>query len=556
MDFNELLEIAPFSLNKSDKTNLLLCRCSELTNLHYNNCEPYRRIIDAFHYNRYNFTHLEDLPMIPVRMFKDMDLKSIADEDIFKSMTSSGTTGQQVSKIYLDKQTASHQQKALVKIVKDFTGSGRMPMLIIDSPSVVKNRLMFSARGAGILGFSIFASDKAYALDDDMQIDFEGITAFLKKHEGKQILLFGFTFMIWQHFYKELLNHEQTLDLSNAILIHGGGWKKLKNEAVEPTQFKQALSDVCGLTHIHDYYGMVEQTGCIYMECECGHLHASIFSDILMRRTEDFSLCDIGEEGIIQVLSTIPESYPGHSILTEDKGVILGEDDCQCGRLGKYFKITGRIKNAEITFADRYSFAIFNEDYIDGLTGDALMKLAKQFYNDTYLMDQNACSTPHLIFWTREWNGHSNGKTKFWNAVYMTAQNYVLEDKKAVDKYTLLCEQVANGLTSKQIRQYSNRLAVVTLQTLPEALEDLRGKFGLFYEYEINTLDEIYDKISEKMQTCVTCGIDAEDLVQSFMINHVKGIDRIVPVGTAIDIGLNWDGYDLIASLSRQIMTV
>ena len=108
------------------------------------------------------------------------------------------------------------------------------------------------------------------------------------------------------------------------------------------------LKEACGIEHIHDYYGMVEQTGCIYMECECGHLHASTFSDVITRRPLDFSECEIGEKGIIQVVSTIPESYPGHSLLTEDEGVILGIDDCPCGRKGKYFKINGRLKNAEI----------------------------------------------------------------------------------------------------------------------------------------------------------------------------------------------------------------
>lgn len=93
---------------------------------------------------------------------------------------------------------------------------------------------------------------------------------------------------------------------------------------------------------------MVEQTGCIYMECEEGHLHTSIFSDIVTRRSIDFTPCNIGEIGIIEVVSILPKSYPGHVLLTEDEGVILGEDDCPCGRLGKYFKIIGRLKNAEI----------------------------------------------------------------------------------------------------------------------------------------------------------------------------------------------------------------
>jgi hypothetical protein len=181
-----------------------------------------------------------------------------------------------------------------------------------------------------------------------MKIDAEAVHAFLERHKGRKILLFGFTFMVWQHFYRELLKSAGRIDLSNGVLIHGGGWKKLASEAVSSDEFKRRLTDVCGLSDIHDYYGMVEQTGCIYMECEQGHLHASVFSDVVTRRHIDFSPCEIGEAGIIQVVSMLPESYPGHSLLTEDEGVILGEDDCLCGRKGKYFKVNGRLKSAEI----------------------------------------------------------------------------------------------------------------------------------------------------------------------------------------------------------------
>ena len=154
--------------------------------------------------------------------------------------------------------------------------------------------------------------------------------------------------MVWLHFYKELLKIDRKFDLRNGILIHGGGWKKLASEAVSKDEFKRRLSNVCGLSDIHDYYGMVEQTGCIYMECEYGYLHASVFSDIITRRHTDFSPCEYGEAGIVQVVSALPGSYPGHSLLTEDEGVIIGEDDCKCGRKGKYFHISGRLKMAEI----------------------------------------------------------------------------------------------------------------------------------------------------------------------------------------------------------------
>ncbi len=351
MGFDEISDIAPFSLVKEEKEKLLSQRLMELTEKHREHCPEYDRILEAMNYESGVINSFYDLPFLPVRLFKELDLVSVGSNEIFKTMTSSGTTGQAVSKIYLDKKTASNQQKAMVKIVSEFTGSGRMPMIIIDCPSVIKDRASFSARGAGILGFSIFGSKKIYALDDNMTLDVQGVKEFLDRNNNQKILLFGFTFMIWQHFYRELVRLKEEgieFDLSNAVLIHGGGWKKLASEAISEEEFHKKLSEICGLTHIHDYYGMVEQTGSIYMECECGHLHASSFSDVIVRRPIDFSVASVGEEGIIQVVSTIPESYPGHSLLTEDVGTILGEDDCPCGRKGKYFKIVGRLKNAEI----------------------------------------------------------------------------------------------------------------------------------------------------------------------------------------------------------------
>lgn len=348
MNYLDILALPPYGVDKLEKEKILLDRMNELTDFHMKRCDMYGNMLNAIQYSSENVKHIEDVPFIPVSLFKELELMSIHKDEVFKTMTSSGTSGQAVSKIYLNKETASNQQKTLAKIVTEFTGKSRMPMLIIDSPSVVKNRAMFSARGAGILGFSIFGADRTYALDNDMNLDIDAIEAFLDRHKGEKVLLFGFTFMVWQHFYKELLKAECKIDLSNGILIHGGGWKKLQSEAVSHEKFRECLTSVCGLYDVHDYYGMVEQTGCIYMECEHGHLHASTYSDVIMRRPKDFSVCEIGEKGIIQVISALPESYPGHSLLTEDEGIILGEDDCPCGRKGKYFEILGRIKNAEI----------------------------------------------------------------------------------------------------------------------------------------------------------------------------------------------------------------
>lgn len=349
-NIDQILEIAPYSLDKRAKRRLLNARMHALTRAHHDACEPYRRMMDAVGLDMNNLPDYDQLPFLPVRLFKEFELRSCAKVDVVKTMTSSGTTGQQVSRIFLNRETSAAQTKCLTKIVADFLGTKRVPMLILDSSAVIKNRAMFSARGAGILGFSMFGSKRQYVLNEEMELDIEGLKQFLDAHQGETIFLFGFTFMVWQHFYKKLIATGYRPDLSRGVLIHGGGWKKLNNERVSPSEFKQRLHEACGILpeNVHDYYGMVEQTGTIYMECECGHLHTPAFSDVLIRRAEDFSLAEVGEEGIIEVISVLPESYPGHILLTEDKGMILGEDDCPCGRKGKYFRIVGRLQNAEI----------------------------------------------------------------------------------------------------------------------------------------------------------------------------------------------------------------
>ncbi len=341
-------ELDPYELNREEKTALLTRELTEMTKFHGENCAYYGNMLRAMRYDENKVNSYYDLPFFPVRMFKQLDLISVDKKDIFKTMTSSGTTGQAVSKIYVDKETGAAQQKVLVKIMSHFVGKKRLPMLIIDSPKVVKDRNLFSARGAAILGLSMLARERVYALNEDMELDIETVKAFLEAHKGERVLMFGFTFMVWQHFYKELSKLDEKLDMSEAFLITGGGWKKLESEHVSRIEFKQRFTDLCGITQFLDHYGMVEQTGCIYAECEYGHLHASIYSDVITRRYQDFSPCEIGEKGIIQVVSVLPRSYPGHSILTEDEGIVLGEDDCPCGRKGKYIQITGRMKKAEL----------------------------------------------------------------------------------------------------------------------------------------------------------------------------------------------------------------
>ena len=344
-DFHKL---PPYSLEKSQKEQLLFRELSQLTEFHRSRCTEYANYLEAIGYSQNQAQALEELPFVPIQIFKEFEMKSIPDEQIFKTMMSSGTSGQAQSKIYLNKENAILQQKVLLRLLGDFVGPKRLPMLVVDSPAVIRDRHLFTTRGATIMGLDFMAKKMVFALHEDMTLDVDALMKFADAYGNGRFLIFGFTFMVWRHLFDEIEKGNLKIDFSKGYLLTAGGWKKLKHEAVSNRDFKKRGEEVCNIRHYVDHYGMAEQTGCIYAECEYGHLHASIYSDVIVRRYQDFSPCKYGESGFIQVLSSLPHSYPGHSILTEDEGLILGEDDCPCGRKGKYIQVLGRMKNAEI----------------------------------------------------------------------------------------------------------------------------------------------------------------------------------------------------------------
>jgi phenylacetate-coenzyme A ligase PaaK-like adenylate-forming protein len=337
-----------FEWPQAIKKSNILSEMAHLVEWHYRSCKEYSLLLDKMLGYSPTVNNLEDLPFLPVRLFKHERLLSVPSTEIIKTMTSSGTSGQSVSQIFLDKRTAAFQIKVLSRIMAEFFGRQRLPLLVIDCRATVVDRIRFSARTAGILGFSMFGRDIEYAFDDDMTLNKERIIRFLERHPNQDVLLFGFTFIIWQHFVQALEAEKEIFPLSRGILIHGGGWKQLYSQAVDDKEFKRRLYSVTQIQRVHNYYGMVEQTGSIFMECEAGHLHASVWSEVIIRDPLNFQPLPVGNRGLIQLISVVPHSYPGHSLLTEDEGEIIGVDNCACGRMGTYFKVYGRMESAEM----------------------------------------------------------------------------------------------------------------------------------------------------------------------------------------------------------------
>lgn len=211
-------------------------------------------------------------------------------------------------------------------------------------------------------------------------------------------------------------------------------------------------------------------------------------------------------------------------------------------------------RSREITFADRYSLCIIDGNSVLQANETELNRLANSFYNDTYLMDQNACSSPHLIVWIGKDDVLTKAKEIFWNSVYkVTVSKYEFLPVSAVDKYMFLCENAIEFNNIKNFKWHDNYLYRIMLDSLPDNMDSFRGKYGFFYEYDTLNIGSIAHIINTRYQTLTYFGIVKAELRDFVIKNRLSGIDRIVPIGSALDIGVIWDGYDIVRCLSRII---
>ena len=125
MNLEKLFDQNPYSLSVKKKESLILNKINKLTKFHNFNCKEYKKILNFFKYNPSKKYNINDLPFLPVQIFKEVDLFSTAKKNIVKILRSSGTTSAQTSRIFLDKKNSLEQVKALKKIGQYHIGDKR-----------------------------------------------------------------------------------------------------------------------------------------------------------------------------------------------------------------------------------------------------------------------------------------------------------------------------------------------------------------------------------------------------------------------------------------------
>lgn len=350
-----LLAGEPYKLDADQHGSTLLALLKDELAYACERSLPFRNYVERWPIDYLNSSRIADLPFLPVGVFKiDPPLSLVERSEITRTLASSATTGQVPSRVVLDAATAKRMTKGVTTIIRDFIGPARRPYLVVDTPGTLAGNGELGARGAAIQGLRSFATEVVCCLSSDangnLRLEVDKLLDCAAKWTDTEVLVYGFTYVIWNHLVKPLESKGVTLHLPNVRILHSGGWKRLQEQAVTKDAFVRGVAAAFGCSNdrVIDFYGMVENVGVVYPDCEQGNKHVPAFADVIVRNQLTLEPVAPGEQGLVQVCSVLPTSFPGFLVLTEDIGEVISHDGCACGRRGSAFRFVSRAPKAEV----------------------------------------------------------------------------------------------------------------------------------------------------------------------------------------------------------------
>lgn len=208
---------------------------------------------------------------------------------------------------------------------------------------------------------------------------------------------------------------------------------------------------------------------------------------------------------------------------------------------------------AELVFPDRFGVGAFDAVSMVRLEDNEVRELARRFCNDTLWFGQQACSSPRTLYWVGDAATVDQAKARFWPAVYQVADK--LDDEPAAlmarltDAHLLAARDGALHSVGA-LDAYPLRLEA---HQATDAMRESQSGHGLVVEVSLGQLTELATQLDDRDQTLVQFGFDTTQLRELLRALGSRAIDRVVPVGRALDFHHIWDGTDLLGTLTRRI---
>lgn len=207
----------------------------------------------------------------------------------------------------------------------------------------------------------------------------------------------------------------------------------------------------------------------------------------------------------------------------------------------------------DLTFPDRVSLSVVNSQAYEAMDDAAKRTLAERFFNDSYWFDQMGCSSPRVVVWTGGEATTRRAAARFFGLLEVTVaqKGYHADTATAIAKLTFASRAVLDQPV-ESIQWFNNEIAVLPIHQFPRFAHDYSGA-GTFYQFRCDRLTDLAAYVTRRHQTLTYAGFSAPQMREFAMMINGRGIDRVVPVGDALNFNRFWDGNDLVRAFVRTV---
>lgn len=283
-------------------------------------CAPYKQYIELLGVEPSRVSRIEDIPFLPIELFKAMDVYC-GDAEPEKVFTSSSTTGQTPSRHMM--QSLALYEQAFTRAFEQFYGKvegwsiyGLLPNYLQREGSSLVYMVDRLIARCGSGGFYL---DEYETLIADMEAD------------TKPKILLGVSYALWD------LAEQYAPKLKNTVVMETGGMKG-RREELPKAEFHKILTSAFGVEKIHSEYGMAELTSQAYSSGD-GVFYAPRWMRVMTRDVNNpLKVLPAGSRGALNIVDLANLSSCAF-IATQDVGRV--SDDGA-------FMIDGRLSGAEV----------------------------------------------------------------------------------------------------------------------------------------------------------------------------------------------------------------
>lgn len=228
--------------------------------------------------------------------------------------------------------------------------------------------------------------------------------------------------------------------------------------------------------------------------------------------------------------------------------IIWGGDDT----IRAIRRITLNTHASERTFASKFSWAIVDAaSYLESSI-TTQMKLAENFLTDVFTFNQMACSSPHVIFWVGDEITTSQSILLFDRLFSKIVENHPLSDDVSltVQRRNHSFTMAASGNVSLELGQKGFTSILIKEW---DTIENSICGGGLFFHTKAATIDKAISFAKEAHQTVGHFGFNQATLTSLAFALGCQGVDRLVPIGAALNFNENWDGFSLLHDFMRGV---